>query len=107
MDCKRTVKLIKPFLKDDLDTEDLRDFLAHIETCEECKEELTIEFLVQEGVKRLETGNVFDLRKELDGCMNNADRNLKVREGMQWFYYVLIGLIVVAVAAIVMLIIYL
>lgn len=107
MDCKRTVKLIKPFLADDLETEDLRDFLTHIESCDECREELTIEFLVQEGVKRLETGNVFDLRKELDGCMNNANKNLKVREGLQWVYYVIIGLIVVALAAIAMLAIYL
>ena len=107
MDCKKTVKLIKPFLKDDLDTEDLRDFLAHVEFCDECKEELTIEFLVQEGIKRLETGNVFDLGKELDNCMNNAGKNLRVREGMQWVYYVLIGLIVVAIAAIVMVVIYL
>ncbi len=107
MDCKRTVKLIKPFLNDDLDTDDLRDFMTHIECCDECREELTIEFLVREGVKRLETGNVFDLHKELNGCMNTANKNLKMREGIQWFYYVMVGLIVVAIAAVVMLLIYL
>lgn len=94
-------------MNDDLDTEELRDFIEHIESCDACKEELTIEFLVDEGVKRLETGNVFDLNKELNLRVEEANKDLRLREGMQWLYYGIVGLIVIAIATIVMLMIFL
>ena len=97
MTCKETEKLIPSFLQDDLDTEDLREFMEHIEECGDCKEELPIQFLVTEGMARLEEGNVFDLQNELRGCIDEAGHTLKRREGMQWLLYGLEGLVVVAV----------
>ena len=64
MTCKETEKLIPAFLQDELDTEELREFMEHIEECGECREELTIPFLVTEGMARLEEGNVFALQNE-------------------------------------------
>ena len=61
MTCKEIEKIIPSFLNDDLDTDDLREFMDHIVNCEECMEELSIQFLVLEGMARLESGNVFDL----------------------------------------------
>lgn len=107
MECKRAIRLINRFLEDDLETDELQDFIEHIESCEGCNEELTIAFLVKEGVARLENGNVFDLKKELDQTMSKANHSLKVREGMQWLYYVIIGLIVVGVAFVVLIMIFL
>ena len=107
MECKKAVKMIKRFMDDDLSIDEMRDFIEHIENCEECKEELTIEFLVSEGLKRLEGGNVFDLNKELNSRLSTSRRDLKMREGMQWFYFVIIGLIVVAIATIILLCIFL
>ena len=107
MECKKAVKMIKRFMDDDLSIDEMRDFIEHIENCEECKEELTIEFLVSEGLKRLEGGNVFDLNKELNARLSTSRRDLKMREGMQWFYFVIIGLIVVAIATIILLCIFL
>ena len=95
MTCKETEKIIPSFLQDDLDTEELREFMEHIEGCEECREELTIQFLVTEGMARLEEGNVFDLQNELRYCMDEAEHALKRREGMQWLLYGLEGLVVV------------
>ena len=63
MDCKQVEKMIPQFLDDDLTTEELREFMEHIENCTDCKEELTIEFLVSEGLVRLENGAVFDLQR--------------------------------------------
>lgn len=107
MNCKQAQKLIKQFMNDDLETEDLRDFIEHIDSCGECHEELVIEFLVTEGVKRLESGNVFDLNKELGLRIEESNKDLKVREGMQWFYYVILGLIVIAIATIIMILVFL
>ena len=72
-------KLIPEFLNDDLENRELATFLDHIDTCPECREELTIQFLVRVGMQRLEDGNTFNLRKELDILLSDARRKLKVR----------------------------
>lgn len=107
MKCKEVEKLIPLFLEDELDTEDLRDFMEHIETCGECKEELSIQFLVSEGMARLESGNVFNLQNELKARMENAEHTLRFRESMQWLLYALEGLVAVAAIALVALLIFL
>ena len=35
MNCKEIEKMIPAFLEDELDTEDLHDFIEHIEKCKE------------------------------------------------------------------------
>lgn len=107
MKCKEAEKLIPLFLDDELEDEELREFMDHVEKCEECKEELTIQFLVSEGVARLETGNVFDLQKELKMRMEDADHGMKSRENMRFVLYALEGLVAVALITLVLLIIFL
>lgn len=107
MKCKEAEKLIPLFLDDDLENEELREFMEHIEKCEECKEELTIQFLVLEGVARLETGNVFDLQKELKMRIDDSEHSLKTRENMQWILYALEGLIGVALIILILLLVFL
>ncbi len=105
MTCKEAEKMIPCFLQDDLDTEELREFMEHIESCDECREELSIQFLVMEGMTRLEEGNVFDLQNELKYRMDMAGHALKVRENMQWFLYAMEGLVVVALITLIALLI--
>ena len=80
MNCKDAEKMISPFLEDDLDNRDLAAFLEHMESCPECKEELTIQFLVLVGMKRLEDGNTFNLKKELDNMLRDSRKKLRVRK---------------------------
>ena len=82
MDCKEEEKLIPPFLQDDLYGKDLEDFIEHIETCPDCKEELSIQFLVAEGLERLEAGNNFNLQKALEIKLDNAWHQVKIRRGL-------------------------
>ena len=76
MICKEIENMIPSFLADDLDTDDLREFMEHVDNCDECMEELSIQFLVLEGLARLETGNVFDLQNELEIRLDEAAHNL-------------------------------
>ena len=46
MNCKETEKKIPSFLHDELDGSKLEEFIDHVESCPECKEELSIQFLV-------------------------------------------------------------
>ncbi|RKM57041.1 hypothetical protein D6853_03215 [Butyrivibrio sp. X503] len=98
MTCKDAEKLIPLFLDDDLDNRDLSDFLYHMDNCAECKEELTIQFLVKVGMKRLEDGNTFNLKRELEGLLSDAGRRLKVRQSLVLLSYVLEGCVVVLAA---------
>lgn len=65
MDCKDVQKMIPLFLNRELKGKMLIQFLGHIDGCEECKEELTIQYLASEGIARLEEGKTFDLDREL------------------------------------------
>lgn len=65
MDCKETQKQIPFFLANKMKGKTLIQFLNHIEICEECKEEMTIQYLASEGIARLEAGKTFDLDREL------------------------------------------
>lgn len=65
MECREFERLIPGFLKRKLDYPTLKRFYEHRESCEECREELAIQFLVAEGIQRLEDGNAFDLQSEL------------------------------------------
>ncbi len=96
MTCKDAEKMIPLFLEDDLEMDDLRKFMEHVDQCEECKEELTIQFLVTEGMARLESGNVFDLQNELKYCMEEAGHTLKLRESMRLLLYAIQGLTLIA-----------
>ncbi len=82
-------KLIPQFLDDDLDNQNLADFLDHIDNCPECKEELTIQFLVRVGMKRLEDGNTFNLANELERELADAKKKMHRRKTLVLISYVL------------------
>ena len=76
MDCKEFEKKIPDFIEKKMDFLTLREFSAHIDECQNCKEELEIQFLVNEGMQRLEEGNAFDLKRELDQRIAEAKRKM-------------------------------
>ena len=89
IECKQMEKLIPQFLDDDLDNQDLSDFLDHIDNCPECKEELTIQFLVRVGMQRLEDGNTFNLVKELERELADAKKKMHRRKTLVLISYIL------------------
>ena len=60
-----------------------------MERCPECREELTIQFLVRVGMQRLEDGNTFNLANELDKELSDAKKKLHVRRYLVATSYVL------------------
>ncbi len=69
MDCTAAERRISSFLSGDLDERDTEEFVGHIEQCEACMEELAIQYLISEGMHRLEDGGAFDLNKELNDML--------------------------------------
>ena len=105
MNCGRAVKSIAGFLNDELDTDELKAFLEHIDSCPQCREELTIEILVQEGLNSLESGENFDIDAEYSHCIYEARHNLSRREALHAFYLAMTGLVGVALVSVIALII--
>ena len=94
MDCKQIQRRIPAFLRDELKSRELIRFLKHMETCEECKEELTIQYLSSEGISRLEEGKTFDLDRELSEYM------LQTRKGIRRRRNIAIGILVFELLAV-------
>ena len=84
MNCKETEKEIPSFLLDELDGNMLEEFIDHVESCPECKEELSIQFLVAEGLERLEKGNNFNLQEELFMKLEGAERRINIHR-ILWY----------------------
>ena len=103
MDCNKIQRQIPTFLKDELKSRELMRFLKHMDTCEECKEELTIQYLSSEGISRLEEGKTFDLDRELQEYMLRTEKGMK-RRGKMILGFVIFE--VLAIAAIVLIYVY-
>lgn len=102
MDCKEANKRMSGFLNDELSSRELKDFLGHISCCKDCKEELSIQFLVQEGMARLEDGSTFDLKSELDKLLTDVERKMVF---YQWLRYLVYGVEILAIITIVVIIV--
>ena len=76
MECKDVEKQVPDFIGKKMDYVALKDFAEHVENCPKCKEELTIQFLIEEGLVRLEEGSAFDLNHELWARMNEAEKKI-------------------------------
>lgn len=104
MKCKEAEKEIPSFLNDELDGKDLAEFVDHIEDCPECMEELSIQFLVAEGLEQLEQGNNFNLQKALTWKLEDADDKIRMNRILRHTLLVLEAAVVVVIIAAVILV---
>ncbi len=77
MECRETQRCIQAFLKDELDRRTAEKVVEHIQSCDECMEELTIEYLLLEGISRLENADDIDLNSELEERLDRVRRRKK------------------------------
>lgn len=99
MNCKEAEKKIPAFLNDELDGRSLAEFVEHIEDCPECMEELSIQFLVAEGMEQLEQGNNFNLQEALTSKLENADYKIRVNRILRHVLLVLEAIVAAAIIA--------
>lgn len=96
MTCKEAEKSIPMFFEEELEGKELHNFVGHIRSCKECKEELTIYFLASEGIARLEEGSSFDLDKELEARLAGQEHKMKMHRSIKTgFYFMEIILIMI------------
>lgn len=83
MDCKEFRSLIRAFMRDNLDEYRLAEFLEHYDECEDCRDELRIQYLIYEGLERLESGDTFDVDRDLANMMGLERKRLRTRTAIK------------------------
>ncbi len=54
MTCSKAQSLITPFIHDELDMKELEEFIGHVHTCKECREELEVYYALLTAMKQLD-----------------------------------------------------
>lgn len=100
MNCKEFEKMIPDYIHKKMDFVTTKHFAEHLKSCPACKEELNIQFLVNEGLNRLEDGNAFDLQSEMNELMKESNRKVQFHENFlrlgRWIeLFVMMGIAVI------------
>ncbi|MBQ2250629.1 MAG: zf-HC2 domain-containing protein [Lachnospiraceae bacterium] len=73
MDCRQAEKLVVPYIKDELNMDELDDFLEHVDYCDNCMEELEIHYMVDVGLRKLdEDDTVYDIVGDLQRKLESS-----------------------------------
>ena len=100
LQCIHATKMIPACILRELSCRELERFMEHMEECENCKEELSIQFLVEVGLNSLEAGNTFDLQEELNTALEEARKKVKI---YRFFHHGLFILECIGIAAVLLL----
>lgn len=92
---KEAERSIPSFFDESMENFELAEFLEHIDKCSECREELTIQYLVGRGLQSLSDGNEFNLAGELDKKLSKAHARLNRLYRLERFSWVLRTIVVV------------
>lgn len=78
MTCREAEKMIVPYIQDALTVDELDEFLEHVDSCDNCMEELEIHYMVDVGLKKLDEDDAtYDIVGDLMRKMEGSARELK------------------------------
>lgn len=78
MTCEEAERLVMPYIRDELTDEELELFLDHVESCDNCKEELEIYFMVDVGLQQLDHDcGTYDITGELERKIEDSYNRVK------------------------------
>lgn len=101
IDCKTCEKLIPLYLESILPMEDMGVVISHIKNCSSCKEELTIQYFVTEGLQQVEESDNYDLISELKIKLASSEKAYKryknMRKAAVAFLIVLFIIVIISV----------
>lgn len=94
MDCKEVQRYGHLFLKDELDGATAQKFVEHVRSCSECMEELTIEYLLLEGISRLENAEDINVQSELEEKLERIMSRRKMQMQLKAGLFLVVCLLV-------------
>ncbi len=104
MTCQEAERLVTPYIRDELSGDELEAFLAHLENCRNCQEELEIYFMVDVGLKQLDSGSgTFDIIGTLQKRIEESYAKVRRMWAFRTIRYAVATLCAMAVAVTVLL----
>ena len=88
MKCVDAQRLIRPYLNRELSVKEPEQFLAHVESCDDCMEELEISLALEDAMADetgLEGAQMYDIKSELDEDLREAHQFVHLRRGIRLF----------------------
>ncbi len=81
MKCEQALQMMDMYINDQLSAKELTAFLEHIKKCPECYDELETLFIINEGIKYLETETrgSYDIPQMLRDDIRRQENKLKKR----------------------------
>ena len=97
MTCKTFSGMISSFLTGTLEDDSLREFLDHYDKCENCREEVEIQYLVSRAFDHEEEKEVINLSKDLPDLVEKERSDMVFRSRLGYTAYTLEILTVILV----------
>ncbi len=81
MDCRAAQEKMMPFIRRQLNDEELEQFVRHIDSCQECYEELQISYSLYQGLRMLEQDQLdsFHIQHGLDRLLQDSREKVQKR----------------------------
>ena len=91
MDCKTASSKIQPFLSDDLSSGELKEFIRHVSSCENCRKDTEFMLMLRtaEEAVREKNRTDFDFSHLLDDKIALIRKNMRKKRA---FLLILVGL---------------
>lgn len=106
LDCKSIEKMIPIYLDNRLEAYRMLALLNHVKCCPECKEELTIQYMVSEGLNRAEEENNYNLLEGLELRIKESYKQIKAHDAVFFgFSFCIVASICIVLAAVLFIII--
>ena len=79
MTCREAERLVMPYINGSITDEELKEFLKHIETCEDCREELEIYYTLIVGMHQVDNNQELsqNFAKDLENELNRLEHRVK------------------------------
>lgn len=104
--CEKCEKMIPAFLDNTMPIKELEIVYNHFKNCRNCMEELTIQFLVSEGIEAVENSDNYDLVTSLNRKLLETERRIKNNRIYSILAVSILGIVfVAAVCALIVLIV--
>lgn len=98
MTCREAERLVTPYIRGELSDEQLEQFLEHIRTCPDCKEELEIYYTVEVGIQQLDEDNGnFNIKGALEETLEHSAQSVYLNRIRQIAKYAVTTLCVMSV----------
>ena len=95
LSCEYVQKNVHLFINDKLDSDDTIGIIEHLKECPDCMEEFSIEYLVIEGVNRLDNASSFHLQNELDNKLSVNEEHALFKKSISFWLFA--GFIIIAI----------